>query len=81
MPPKLAAHLLDEYALLANQPEPAVDVGEEPDLTPRDRKGDIVHRDDISVSLREPSCLDHSVPLSAAKPFKKISTTLCATFW
>jgi len=38
LPPKLAAHLLDEYARLANLPEPAPDVEEEPDLTPRERE-------------------------------------------
>jgi DNA-binding NarL/FixJ family response regulator len=38
LPPKLAAHLLDEYARLANRPEPAPDVEEEPDLTPRERE-------------------------------------------
>jgi DNA-binding NarL/FixJ family response regulator len=38
LPPKLAAHLLDEYARLANRPEPSPDVEEEPDLTPRERE-------------------------------------------
>ena len=36
--PKLAAHLLDEFARLANQPEPAANVEEKPDLTPRERE-------------------------------------------
>jgi two-component system NarL family response regulator len=38
LPPKLAAHLLGEYARLANRPEPATEVEEEPDLTPRERE-------------------------------------------
>ena len=38
LPPKLAAHLLDEFARLANRPEPAANVEEMPDLTPREQE-------------------------------------------
>ena len=38
LPPKLAAHMLDEFARLANRPEPAANVEEKPDLTPRERE-------------------------------------------
>jgi DNA-binding NarL/FixJ family response regulator len=38
LPPKLAAHMLDEFARLANRPEPAANVEEKPDLTPREQE-------------------------------------------
>jgi two-component system NarL family response regulator len=37
LPPKLAAHLLNEFVRLANQPEPTTDIEDEPDLTARER--------------------------------------------
>ena len=37
LPPKLAAHLLNEFVRLANRPEPTKDIKDEPDLTARER--------------------------------------------
>jgi DNA-binding NarL/FixJ family response regulator len=38
LPPKLAAHLLNEFVRLANRPEPTTDIEYEPDLTARERE-------------------------------------------
>jgi len=38
LPPKLAAHLLNEFVRLANQPVPKTDIDDEPDLTARERE-------------------------------------------
>jgi len=38
LPPKLAAHLLNEFVRLANRPEPSADIENEPDLTAREQE-------------------------------------------
>ena len=38
LPPKLAAHLIEEYARLANRPTPAPSPEDKPDLTARERE-------------------------------------------
>jgi two-component system NarL family response regulator len=38
LPPKLAAHLLNEFVRLAKRPEPTKEIEDEPDLTARERE-------------------------------------------
>ncbi len=38
LPPKLAAHLLNEFVRLAKRPEPTPEIEDEPDLTARERE-------------------------------------------